>query len=590
MDEYERVRLPGERAVVMVASTTGQGETPDNMKRFWRFLRRKDLPAGSLSETGVAVFGLGDSSYPIYNAVARRLYQRLLNLGAKAIVPRGLGDDQHPRGYDGALEPWLESLYTALGQMYPLAQGETIRSLPDVYLPRHTVKVKHWDGEQKHDGDTKRLSPALAPFGRGNMRYTPVPTEVRVNRRLTAEQHFQDVRHIELDLSHLSDDEQKQLAYRPGDVVCVHPRNPSAPTAAFVLKHLGGVVKSMDDVLEVAPIASRVAEFAFKEAIDIPSPITVRELAEAYLDLFGTPSRSFFEALAVMATEEREREKLEEFCSAEGQDDLYRYNNKEKRTYIEVFEQFPSAMPSSIEQLIELVPRIKPRMFSISSSPLAHPRSIHITAAIVRFQTPYKRWRTGVCTSWLATLRPGARVFVGVRQGSFHFSRASSTPVVMVGPGTGVAPFRAMVWELSASASLTSSSSSPSSSSSSSQQREVHVFLGHRSQLGDFLYSEEWHRHRSDGVVTSLHTAFSRDGDSKVYVQHRIGEAAAMVWDALYTKGGTIMVAGSANKMPKDVRKVILAIATKKLPGGADAANKWLRQLESSKRYVVEAY
>jgi len=111
MDAYPKQKLPQESLVFFICSTTGQGDPPNNMKQFWRFLLRKDLPPNSLNNLSVAVFGLGDSGYPLYNAVARRFSQRLTDLGAQALCERGLGDDQHPKGYDGALDPWLAALW-----------------------------------------------------------------------------------------------------------------------------------------------------------------------------------------------------------------------------------------------------------------------------------------------------------------------------------------------------------------------------------------------------------------------------------------------------------------------------------------------
>lgn len=124
MDGYEVRLLPTESLVIFVCSTTGQGDAPENMKRFWRFLRQKRIPRDSLARVNFTVFGLGDSGYPIYNAVARRLYQRLLNLGAQSVHPRGLGDDQHPLGYDGALIPWMENLWKKILIMFPIPHGK----------------------------------------------------------------------------------------------------------------------------------------------------------------------------------------------------------------------------------------------------------------------------------------------------------------------------------------------------------------------------------------------------------------------------------------------------------------------------------
>lgn len=123
MDEFPVGKLPTEQTVVCVCSTTGQGEVPSNMKSFWKFLLRKSLPADSLKALHVAVFGLGDSGYQNYNTVAKKLDRRVQALGASAVCERGLGDDQHPNGYEAGLDPWLRKLWSQLSSCYPLPEG-----------------------------------------------------------------------------------------------------------------------------------------------------------------------------------------------------------------------------------------------------------------------------------------------------------------------------------------------------------------------------------------------------------------------------------------------------------------------------------
>lgn len=151
------------------------------------------------------------------------------------------------------------------------------------------------------------------------------------------------------------------------------------------------------------------------------------------------------QVLSCLATAEHEIERLEYFASAEGLDSLYEYNRKERRTLLEVLDDFPSAKPP-LEYLIQIAPRLQPRWFSISSSPAAHPGFLHLTAAIISHKTPWGRQRTGVCTSWLAGLEPGspeAVVPVWVRPGSLPLH--PTAPLLMVGPGTGLAPMRSFM-------------------------------------------------------------------------------------------------------------------------------------------------
>jgi sulfite reductase alpha subunit-like flavoprotein len=139
-DSFDRRKLPEESTVIFVACTAGEGDVPDNMKKFWNFMLRKDLPASSLDGLEYAVFGLGDSSYTKFNAVARKLNTRLKQLGAKELLPRALGDDQSENGYLTDLDPWLETLWQKLLEKFPLPNGFVVDDAPQMWRPKFDVK------------------------------------------------------------------------------------------------------------------------------------------------------------------------------------------------------------------------------------------------------------------------------------------------------------------------------------------------------------------------------------------------------------------------------------------------------------------
>lgn len=164
MDAYDVTQLPQEHLVIFVTSTTGQGDVPDNMKRFWKFLLRKGLGSDSLSHMHCAVFGLGDSGYQKYNLVAKKLHRRLEGLGAVQVVERGLGDDQHPNGYEAALDPWLTQLWAALAPAYPLPGGQpepilTEEKLMQLGTPKYKITVTCTPGPARvSDAEEKPLT------------------------------------------------------------------------------------------------------------------------------------------------------------------------------------------------------------------------------------------------------------------------------------------------------------------------------------------------------------------------------------------------------------------------------------------------
>ncbi|XP_077161100.1 NADPH-dependent diflavin oxidoreductase 1 isoform X3 [Paroedura picta] len=427
LDNYSVANLIHESLVVFVCATTGQGDPPDNMKNFWRFLFRKSLPATSLCQMDYAVLGLGDSSYPKFNFIAKKLHKRLLQLGGNPIMPVALGDDQHDLGPDAVIDPWLLDLWKKILALYPLPSGLNIIG-PDIILPpKFTFHYLKEDSDPiQQEEVTREASSELHPF----------PARMVSNQRVTAESHFQDVRLIEFDVT------GSGMEYAPGDVVMIQPRNAPEDVQLFC------------DLLRLDPdklFVLRPTESNTPLPALLPQPCSVHHLVSHYLDISCIPRRSFFELLSYISPNELERDKLREFSSAQGQEDLYAYCNRPRRTTLEVLYDFPHttcAIPC--DYLLDLIPRIRPRAFSIASSLLAFPNRIQILLAVVQYKTRLSKPRRGLCSSWLASLDPqngAVKVPLWVKQGSMKFPAYPDSPTIMIGPGTGVAPFRAAIQE-----------------------------------------------------------------------------------------------------------------------------------------------
>ncbi|CAJ0860229.1 7451_t:CDS:10 [Entrophospora sp. SA101] len=385
MDSYNRDNLINEELVIFVCSTTGQGDEPDNMKKFWKFLLRKNLPKDILNQMKFTVFGLGDSSYVKYNWPAKKLYKRLLQLGAESIYPRGEAND-----------------------------------------------------------------------------------------------HFQDVRHIELEVN------DSELKYQPGDVVIIHPKNS--------VKEVDEFIKMMD--------WSDIADDPFilipnDEDKIIPShwgtSLTLRKMFEEYLDIFSTPRRSFFDFLSFFTTDADHTEKLKEFCSAEGQDDLYAYSQRVRRTIVEVLYDFSSAK-IPIDYIPDIFPELLPRQFSISSSLKFHPKKIHLTVAIVNYKTRLQKPRQGVCTKWLSTLELETLIPIRITRGTMRLPTSISTPIILIGPGTGIAVMRTFLQERISEGAT-----------------ENYLIFGCRNREKDYYYKEEWKQYVDNNQLKKIFVAFSRD-------------------------------------------------------------------------------
>lgn len=253
------------------------------------------------------------------------------------------------------------------------------------------------------------------------------------------------------------------------------------------------------------------------------------------------------------------------------------------RTALEVLQDFKSATPS-LEWLLGCVPRLQPRRFSAASSQRQLPGRAQLLVAVVEWSTPSRRRRKGLCSNWLAGLQPGAVVATWAERGALRMPIDPGTPLVMVGPGTGVAPFRAFLQDIAARQREATQAAPP--------VPNVLIF-GCRSAAGDFYCREEWEELQAAGVLGGpgggLLTAFSRDQPTKVYVTHRIRERGAELC-ALLQAGAAVYVAGSANKMPAGVAAAFREVLEQHGSMAPEQAQRYLRQMEAAGRYQVEAW
>lgn len=531
---------------LFVCATTGQGDPPDNMKHFWRFLLRRNLPLDSLSTLKFGVIGLGDSSYIKFNFVAKKLYRRLLQLGGSPILPPVYGDDQHDLGPDAVIDPWLKEFWQTILSMYPLPQGIKIISKDVVLPPRYNAVFI----------DT----PIRSVKGHMLSNYM---ANVISNERLTPPTHFQDVRLLTFDLS------GSNICYKPGDVLMIHPQNISQEVDEFLR------------IMNIQPdkcftITTNDEDISYP--LPLPSPCSIRYLVTHYFDIQSVPRRSFFELLSLFADDEMEREKLEEFCTPEGQEELYSYCNRVKRNITEVLADFPfAASKIPFSYLFDLIPPLQPRAFSIASCQQAHSDQVQILMAVVNYKTKLHKPRKGVCTTWLSSLDPKhepVQIPVWVAPGTIIFPPSPNSHIIMIGPGTGCAPFRAYIEE---------------QINFSEEPCRLMLFFGCRSETSDFFFHREWQPLVDNGKLM-LFSAFSRDQDHKIYVQHKIKEQAQLVWTWLDVHKAWVFIAGNAKRMPSDVLESLKYVCSQAGGLSNEQTEKYLQDMEAKKRLQLETW
>lgn len=370
VEDYDVFSLTNEELVVFVLSTCGDGEFPIPMRTMWTNLLRKNLPASLLAALNFAVFGLGDSSYEKFNAAARKLYVRLSQLGAKPLLEFTdcLGDDQAGEGYLASLDPWTKKLTPLLWQELvktepaPLVEGALTIDAIRGSLIRYTIS------------STSSVAPVISfhPLGKQSQekdQWKVFKTRVTENNRLTASDWSQAVHSVTFTLADATDE---VLDYEAGDIAQIYYSNPT------VL--VDPLVTYFSDSGCVIDITAPVVQYR-RSRLQGTLSCSLVELFRDVLDIGSIPKRSFFEALAVFASNNEERDKLLEISSARGADLYYDYCLRERRNYTEVLLDFPS-VKIPLEFFVGLVPIIQPRPYSIASSPKYKERSVsHFTAA-----------------------------------------------------------------------------------------------------------------------------------------------------------------------------------------------------------------
>jgi len=505
--DYKVKSLKSESHLLIVASTNGEGEPPDDALSFYEYLSSKKAP--KLPNLSYSVLSLGDTSYEFFCQTGKDFDERLKALGAKQITARVDCD----LDYDDEVKAWsdivLESLREEIIQQAEPSANVVNLSIAEVTSSQYDKK-------------------------------NPYTAELLVSQQITGRDSAKNVAHVEIDLT------DSGLTYQPGDALGVWFDN----SRALVDELLTTLVLLADENVTIK-ISGKETTLPLANALIEQLEIT--QTAPAFIEFWAKTSAN--DTLLKLI---EDKNATREFAG--------------NHQVIDIVKIYPGKV--SAQDFVDALRKITPRLYSIASSQAEVEEEVHLTVGLVSYQSE-ENSRFGGASSFLTQqLEEGGNVKVFIEHNdNFRLPANNDTPVIMIGPGTGVAPFRAFMQEREAVEA----------------SGDNWMFFGDQTFTQDFLYQVEWQNYLKSGLLSRLDLAFSRDQQEKIYVQDRIKEQGSEVF-AWLERGAHLYICGDANRMAKDVHQTLIDVIAEQGKLTAEQAEQYLKDLRTSKRYQKDVY